>query len=76
MEEKKSKYMLNCIYLLWMIEVIPTIPEELVSALELAEEAVKLQKDTILFTESHLEKVRTHYRKYGSLWEKLYYYLK
>jgi hypothetical protein len=58
-----------------MINAIPTIPEELVSALELSEEATKYQEDIVKYSNAHLEKRRIHYRKYGTIWQKINTYL-
>ena len=64
------------IYLYWAICLIPKIPEEILSSLELAEEAMRLQKEIIQNTKLHEEKVRTHYLKYGTMWEKFINYFK
>lgn len=76
LEEKKQKEDIQIIYLYWAICLIPKIPEELLSSLELAEEAMRLQKEIIQNTKLHEEKVRTHYLKYGTMWEKFINYFK
>lgn len=76
LEEKKQKEYLQMIYLYWAICLIPKIPEEILSSLELAEEAMRLQKEIIQNTKLHEEKVRTHYLKYGTMWEKFINYFK
>lgn len=76
LEEKKYKENIQIIYLYWAICLIPKIPEELLSSIELAEEAMWLQKEIIEKTHSHEKKVRTHYLKYGTMWEKFINYFK
>lgn len=74
-EAKKEKENLQSIYLYWAICLIPKIPLELVSSLELAEEAIAIQKNAIANIVNHEEKVRLHYLRFGNMWEKFINYL-
>lgn len=75
-QKKKDKEVAILILIYWGVLWTPSIPEETVSALELFEEGLDIQKETYKRIEAHKDKVKLHYRKYGSLFEKFINYIK
>lgn len=55
---------------------IPHIPEEILSALELSEEAQQIQKSSFEEIAEHKKKIREHYQKYWTLFEKIANFIK
>lgn len=79
-KRKKDKYEedenIILILIYWWLVGNPSIPDDVLSSIQLMKDAQEIQKSIMEQTLSHKKKVREHYLKYGTLADKFINYIK